>query len=233
MAIVCAETGLIEFEGLVVETFERNGYDDSDYAAVVWHGDHAETVWYASTRYVSTRRATRDAPPEVLAAYRDHLAAKSVAEVVAADTRRVAEPQPSDLTVGARVTWTRDTKFQGKAVAPCDRCQGEGCWVNPRNPGDRRPCFGCGGSGQNTGEKLKTETGKPVWSKIAAGATGEVLSWRSFGRFYRNGYNRPGRENTTVQVRLDDGRVVPASLDALALAREPISAEEALVKLRR
>lgn len=234
MAIVNSETGEVKYAGQIVATFEKNGYDDSDFAAVVWHGDRAETVWYATTRaYTYNMTASVDASPEVMASYRGWLAAKSAAEVAARDAKRVLEPMPGDLAVGARVAWLRDSKFQARATEKCDRCNGAGHWVNPRNASDRRPCFGCSGSGERVGAKVKGENGKPVWNKIAKGSAGEVIDWTSFGTFYANGYNVPGRDNTTVKVKLDDGRIVNATLAALRLEREPMTAEDAAAKIGR
>lgn len=59
-------------KGLVLSMFERNGYDDSDFYAVVWNPEKRcpEQIEYASTRgwsYCNT--ASVDATPETLAAY--------------------------------------------------------------------------------------------------------------------------------------------------------------------
>lgn len=59
--------------GLVVSLFERNGYDDSDFFAVVWNpeGQRCETISYATTRgWTYANGAKIDASPEVIAAAR-------------------------------------------------------------------------------------------------------------------------------------------------------------------
>ena len=61
---------LVEYEGAVLATFEKNGYDDSDFFAVVWD-DEKQTV--TTTQYATTRgwtypnNAVVDATDEVVA----------------------------------------------------------------------------------------------------------------------------------------------------------------------
>ena len=174
-----------------------------------------ETIEHASMVAVETERDAEQVSPEA-ESYRQW-AVRAAAEVA---EKRKTEPKPSDLRPGARVAWLRDTRFQVKATETCLKCNGTGAWVNPRNDSDsdKRSCFGCNGTGERTGGKLQGENGKPVWSKVAKGTIGEVISWHSFGQFYRNGYNVPNRENTSVKVKLDDsGKVVSATLAALRL----------------
>jgi hypothetical protein len=78
-------------KGLVLQTYERNGYDDSDFYAVVWNEDKGccEHICYASTRGWSyPNGASVDATPEVVAKA-DALAAKAKAE--AAEKRAARE----------------------------------------------------------------------------------------------------------------------------------------------
>jgi len=58
--------------GLVLDTGEYNGYDDSDFYAVVWNAEKGTTerVEYASTRgWTYPNSAVADATPEVVAAF--------------------------------------------------------------------------------------------------------------------------------------------------------------------
>lgn len=64
----------VEHEGRVVRLIERNGYHDSDFYAVVWHGADAarpvETINYGTTSFWTYHNhATVDASPEVMAEY--------------------------------------------------------------------------------------------------------------------------------------------------------------------
>ncbi len=59
-------------QGLVLELGEYNGYDDSDFYAVVWNWEKnsTERIIYASTRgWTYPNSASVDATPEVIAAY--------------------------------------------------------------------------------------------------------------------------------------------------------------------
>lgn len=63
------------YEGAVLATRERNGYDDSDFYAFVWTGEKIESVEYATTRGWTYRNfATVDATPEVVEAATAYLA---------------------------------------------------------------------------------------------------------------------------------------------------------------
>jgi len=60
----------VEYEGCVLQTYERNGYDDSDFYAIVW--DEAQStvkhVMYATTRgWTYANGADVDATPEAIA----------------------------------------------------------------------------------------------------------------------------------------------------------------------
>ena len=74
----CPNGGNTSYEGRVLQTFERNGYDDSDFCAIVWTGERLEEVTYASTRgwtYHNDAKvdATEAVRAEALQWYRSHL----------------------------------------------------------------------------------------------------------------------------------------------------------------
>jgi hypothetical protein len=65
------DTNPIEYEGLVLETRERNGYHDSDFYAVVWdvESKSPKSINYHTTRGASTGWACVDATDEIRAQY--------------------------------------------------------------------------------------------------------------------------------------------------------------------
>lgn len=71
------------------------------------------------------------------------------------------------------------------------------------------------------GEKVKGE-----WTRFSAGTVAEVIRADAFGTFYRKGYNKPGRHNTSAVCRLPDGSIMKAPLEKLRLARDPLSEAE-------
>jgi len=94
--------------GQVISLRERNGYDDSDYYALVWNAEKGapEEIEYASTRgWTYPNGAAVDATPEVLAAYEAYQA-KRRAEWEAA---RAAE-EAKKPTKGKRVKVVRGRK---------------------------------------------------------------------------------------------------------------------------
>jgi hypothetical protein len=96
-------------EGLVLETYERNGYDDSDFVAVIWNPVEGKpvNVTYATTRFWTyPNSATVDATSEVREAYNAYRAAAA-----AEKARARAEAEAADPAVkGRTVTVTRGRK---------------------------------------------------------------------------------------------------------------------------
>lgn len=81
------------YAGCVLETRERNGWDDSDFYAIVWDEDSqsVKNVTYASTRYWSyDSGATVDATPEVIEKALAYVRKNHLAALVAANTRQAA-----------------------------------------------------------------------------------------------------------------------------------------------
>lgn len=81
--------------GLVLSTGENNGYDDSDFYAIVWNTEKSapERIVYASTRGWSyPNQATVDATEETLAAYRAYQDQKRQEEIVRQAQREAATP---------------------------------------------------------------------------------------------------------------------------------------------
>ncbi|MFK4136561.1 hypothetical protein ACI2KR_30475 [Pseudomonas luteola] len=72
----------LEHEGLCLEAWERNGYDDSDFLMKVWNPEtqQPETVCYATTRFWTypAYDSAPDATSEVRAAYAKWLEQESV-----------------------------------------------------------------------------------------------------------------------------------------------------------
>ncbi len=124
-------------EGLVLATRERNGYDDSDFYAVVWDADAGEpkNIEYATTRgWTYANSATVDATDEVRAAYDAYLRELAAGRQAAADAAELATPRVGKtvkvikgrkIPVGTvvAVTWYGEGSVYGgsarrQAVAP-------------------------------------------------------------------------------------------------------------------
>ena len=61
---------------------------------------------------------------------------------------------------------------------------------------------------------------------VPKGAVGRVFWSGAYGTFYKNGYNRPGRNNIRVGLELTTGERVFVALSACRLDREPMGDEE-------
>lgn len=98
--------------GLVLSTGEYNGYDDSDFYALVWNPEKkcAERETYATTRgWTYPNGATVDATPEVIQAYKDWQ--KEQAESYA---REQAEIEAKNPTKGKKVKVIGGRKHKGE-----------------------------------------------------------------------------------------------------------------------
>jgi len=84
------------YKGFVVDTFERNGYDDSDFYAVVWdvNTKAPKEVMYGTTRGWSyPNGAAVDATPEVAEAYTQYKENLARQARIVARTARMAAPE--------------------------------------------------------------------------------------------------------------------------------------------
>jgi len=108
--------------GLVLSTYERNGYDDSDFYAIVWDAEagRPQHIEYATTRgWTYPCSAVVDATPEVQAAY----AAWQQATREQLERERAAR-EAADPTVGkvVQVTGGRGPRgFKGTWVGTVGR----------------------------------------------------------------------------------------------------------------
>lgn len=99
------------FAGAVLDVWERNGYDDSDFFAAVWNDAEGriEQVQYATTRgWTYNNSAAIDATPEVLEKAEAYLAGRIEQLLTSAHIADAADPTP-----GKRV---RSTTSRGKNV---------------------------------------------------------------------------------------------------------------------
>lgn len=109
-----------EFAGAVLETFERNGYHDSDFVAVVWDGEQVTTRAYASTSYWSYHNHARvDATPQIQAAalawYRTRLAPYLIGQAHSDAARPRKGRQVRSLTTrGKNAGVTGEVKWIGR-----------------------------------------------------------------------------------------------------------------------
>lgn len=89
--------------GRVLRTWERNGYDDSDFYATIWNDEKGrpEEVQYDTTRFGGGGGATVDATDEVKARYADWQAEQArlhrEAQEAAIEARRVALLEDSGM----------------------------------------------------------------------------------------------------------------------------------------
>lgn len=111
--------------GEVLALRERNGYDDSDFLALVGDPKTGEASWveYATTRgWTYPNSATVDATPELIEAYKANCKAKS--EAFAA---KLAAVRSCDAKFGTVVVVKA---ARGKAAA-LNGTEGEVCWEGP------------------------------------------------------------------------------------------------------
>lgn len=98
---------IVEYAGCVLCDREENGYDDSDFYAVVWSEAKQKLIRvdYASTRYGGGGYASVDATPEVI-----EKARAWIAEWVVAAARRQAEREAEHVKIGRVVKVVKGRK---------------------------------------------------------------------------------------------------------------------------
>lgn len=189
--------------------WEYNGRDDSDWYAVVYD-DERDELYRVETGTTRFADALHVGPPmsaptaEIMEKAKLANQKQSLTGLVEREIRRVMEPY-EELVKGIKVKMISEAKIMEKDTVACQKCNGSGAWVNPRNDADKRACFGCSGVGQIELGKSKDQSGKQKWIRLNKGMVGEVLDFKVWGTFYRNGYNRPNRDNTRVLVKFDHG----------------------------
>ena len=73
---------------------------------------------------------------------------------------------------------------------------------------------------------------KPVKKTICAGIRGRVFWTGSYGKFYAKGYNKPGRENTSIGIETIDGERIFVPLNSVGLDKEAEPFEDVENRIR-
>lgn len=224
--------------------WEHSQYDDSDWYCVAYdpETDSLLRVLTGSTRFPGLnfgQSVVQPMTPEMQVKATAALENLYFSIILKGDRLVCEQPDIKFLTSGTAVRFSEAYKCMKKETTAteekCNRCtDNPGKWINPRNTKDVRDCLRCSGTGKvqlTSRHRVKTD-GKQEWEKIEAGTKATVLGQTSYGKFYRKGYNQPDRDNTTVYLRLEDGREVQATASKLRLDREPMPEAEAREKAR-
>lgn len=208
--------------------WEDNGHHDSYFYGAYFDDATGtiETTSLGATAYAPAPNPTweecQPPTPAAIEAARLVLRGKIYPKLREAEDADVLTPQ--DAAKGDILTLLVPHARQLKAEVPCEKCRAKGFWQNPNNPSDRRPCFSCAGKGTTAkGEALRDAAGKVCRDTIPAGAIIVVIKTTAFGTFYRNGYNRPNRDNRSVTGTLPDGTVVNVPLKKCRCLRDPMT----------
>jgi hypothetical protein len=208
--------------------WEHNGHDDSDWYAVVYD-DEKDTLDRVCTGTTRAANALHIGPvmekptPEIIERAKKANLRQQLPLLMMKERDRVEKPFPFEP--GSKVRLLADCRVMKKRVIPCDKCSGSGNWINPRNAADKRKCFACKGTGSHPGERVKVD-GHQEWINLKEGMTGEVVDSAAWGTFYRNGYNKPNRYNTRVQLRMSTGEILWVAGGNLRLDCEMKTEEE-------
>lgn len=111
--------GTVTYEGAVLDRWEHNGYDDSDFYAAVWDGSKVAKVMYDTTRFGGGGNAKVDATPEVEALAREWITDRIVERHIATANDAALRVYNGDIV--------RSLTTRGKACGAV----GEVRWVGP------------------------------------------------------------------------------------------------------
>lgn len=235
----------------VLADYERNGYSDSDFYAIYYDDqeDRLSEYEYATTRFGACLCKDIQVPATegTLSSFHIHRNEQGVPEYLlmptkeiverarvkledfifsslsAFDKQKVFDPEPDNLYENLEMCLKEKVKNQIFEETVCDACKGTAKWVNPKKANDVRECFRCHGTGHIKGNKKLNANGKVEFDIIPKGTCGKVISWKSFGTFYKNGYNKAGPDNTSVFLKTDDGKNFRATLKNLRMKRDVVS----------
>ena len=211
-------------------TWERNGYNDSDFYVHYWNDEsgQVESMEYATTRFAggfSLPSNLFSATPEALRDAFRYLVSTLCESLLRLNKLDV--DQPNDVKHGESVVLYKNHTSQIKGYEKCDSCGGTGAWKGVRE------CFRCYGKGYRLSREAYAEkkaTGKVKVierRKLEVGTKAIVLTCTAYGTFYRKGYNKPNRFNRSAMVELEDGTVTRIPLEKLSLDRPYMTSKEA------
>lgn len=207
--------------------WERNGYDDSDWFAVIYDAvkDHLFVVETGTTRFADALPVSgffETAQGTVLAQARLAWARQAAAALAHRDEiEHQYAPRPERLRVGEVFRTNKQTTC-GRYVAvtkTCSKCQGAGKWVNPRNSKDVRDCLACAGQGTRT----FTNRLKDIKITVPVGTTVRLVSEPS-----RFTFGAPLRGMVEILEGEDKGARFQVDVDYLRLSTTPKSEESFL-----
>jgi hypothetical protein len=128
------EVRLVEHEGLVLSTYEKNGYHDSDFYAVIWNPvkKTAESVMYATTSYGSYgNHAIIDASPDLIKTAKEWQSREWAEHKAEGESKFSAIPKIGSL-VQVKVTRGKNKSVNGKVGKVVWEGAGFGYHSSPR-----------------------------------------------------------------------------------------------------
>lgn len=222
----------------ILTEWEVNGYNDSDFMCTYYDDmiNELRAHQFGTTRFAAPTMVSfnKDGVSSVeVDGERLLLPTKEIVEkarlkledfifhnLQSTDRRRVFNPAVDELYEGLLLRTKEEARNQVRQTIPCHKCNVTGKWVNPRNVEDVRECIYCDGRTFTFGIKLKNEKGKLQYQVVPANSVGKVIALKSFGQFYKGGYNKPNEHNTNVELEREDKIIFRASLKNLRLDRE-------------
>lgn len=164
----------VSWEGKVIRTGEMNGYDDSDFYALVWDAEKGEarSITYASTSsWTYHNKATVDATPEVLDEYFTWYRANSLAKALAWAEADSTDPQLRD-EVRSLTTRGKNVGVVGRIMWKGQDSYGRGIKVGIKVDGESTLRY-------IPVEKVELITPRPVdVEAVTRAVDAQVLRWR-------------------------------------------------------
>jgi len=166
--------------------WECNGYSDSDWYCVVYDTETKKVFRYETqtTRFAGGGRPVPPSLEEGTELWTEACYALARDYIVPALKNEHFNPSKKNAKIGETLI-IRKT-FSVGLRDQCDKCNGTGHWVNPKNTKDKRQCFGCGGT---CFRKYASKTLGKV--SIKAGTEGSVIGFNSdLDRYGRESYDK-------------------------------------------
>lgn len=197
---------------LAIQSWEKNGYDDSDGYMIFMDTEKMEVkeelFWttrgampYSTDGYCTD---LMEWTPQRIAFVRSWLVEKKIKSYRHAEMRHREFPKSVEKGETVKLVEAHSNRIKTEKTEVCWKCEGSGEWVNPYKKSDIRECMSCKGTGKKSVYRYKKGNGSKKWE---VGTEFKVLSSVDHGRF--------NTVKITVKGFTNDGEFIQAPLAKL------------------
>lgn len=211
---------------LAIQSYERNGFNDSDGFMIYLDTDNMEIneELFWTTRFYSTRNPSyfctklEEWTDDRIFFVKEWLTEKHIEIIRYREDKDINYP---DVQSGDVVVLNRPHKnrIKTKFLVECTSCFGSGKWINPRNSSDVRDCFTCSGTGK-----------KASYKYVKGNGSRSFLPGTKFKVISKYVLQRHNTKHITVKGFTNIGQFIQAPIEKLNLFTMRLSDLEIFVQ---